>query len=365
MKIKTIEECFPKLKKPIIIAGPCSAETEDQVMQTAREIKEIPNVQIFRAGIWKPRTRPNSFEGVGEKGLPWLQRVKEETGLQTAIEIANAKHVELALKYGIDILWIGARTTVSPFAVQEIADALKGTDIRVMIKNPLNADLSLWLGAIERIHQAGIDRIIAIHRGFSIEGTHKYRNAPVWKIPIELKQRVPNLPMICDPSHIAGKRALIANITQKALDIDMDGAIIETHITPETAWSDAAQQVTPTELKKILGNLSYRSQSCHDKEFENELEVLRDQIDRADQELIELLAQRQNIVADIARAKLKNNVTALQVTRVNEMMKKRFEKGESVGLSREYIKEIYDTIHTKSVKTQINIMEEKKDEENK
>jgi len=365
MKLKTIKECFPKLTSPIIIAGPCSAETEQQVMDTARQIKEFPNVQVFRAGIWKPRTRPNSFEGNGEKALPWMKRVKAELGLQTTVEVANAKHVELALKYDIDILWIGARTTASPFAVQEIADALKGTNIRVMIKNPINPDLALWLGAIERIYQAGIDRIIAIHRGFSVEGSHEYRNAPMWKLPIELKQRLPDLPMICDPSHIAGKRELIAKVTQKALDVNMDGAIIETHITPDTAWSDAAQQITPTQLKEIVSNLAYRKPDCHNKEYEDELEISRDQIDRIDQELIELLSQRHKIVEKIAITKIKNHVTALQVNRLNEMMTKRYEKGEALGLSQTYIKEIFDTIHTESVKKQTDIMAKNGNKNNK
>jgi chorismate mutase len=356
MDIKPINKWIPNLKRPLVIAGPCSAETEEQVLETAKAAVQIEDVRIFRAGIWKPRTRPNSFEGVGEEGLKWLKRVKEETGLLVTTEVANAHHVELALKNDIDILWIGARTTVNPFSVQEIADALKGTNIPVMVKNPINADLALWMGALERLNLAGIDKLVAIHRGFSSAQKSDYRNEPLWRIPIELKRRLPELPMVCDPSHITGDRNRIALVCQKAMDVDMEGIMVETHPNPDQAWSDAAQQVTPTALGQIVSNLKLKTEFSLDRTFEHELSDLRAQIDRIDSELLESLKMRFNIVERIGDLKMKNNVTALQVHRMDEMMKRITDLAEKVGLRGLFAHEIYNVIHEESVKVQTEMM---------
>ncbi|PIP88736.1 MAG: 3-deoxy-7-phosphoheptulonate synthase [Bdellovibrionales bacterium CG22_combo_CG10-13_8_21_14_all_38_13] len=356
LDIVPLSKWIPNLKKPLVIAGPCSAETEEQVIKTAHELKKNDDVRIFRAGIWKPRTRPNTFEGVGEEGPKWMARAKEETGLLTTTEVATAAHAELALKYGIDILWIGARTTANPFSVQEIADVLKGTNIPVLVKNPINADLALWLGAIERIAGAGIKKIGAIHRGFSSYEKTMYRNNPIWKIPIELKRMLPDLPMICDPSHIAGVRDLVGSICQKAMDIDMEGLMIETHMSPNDAWSDAAQQVTPDSLKEILTSLSLRTEFSADRNFEAQLDELRAKIDRIDQELIDALSMRKNIVTEIGKAKAENNVTPLQMQRMGALMEKRLSQGQSAGLHADYVKELFDTIHEESVRIQTELM---------
>jgi chorismate mutase len=360
MNITPLSKWLPNLKRPLVIAGPCSAESEEQVMEVARKVVQIEDVRIFRAGIWKPRTRPNSFEGVGEEGLPWLQNVKKETGLLTAVEVANAKHAELALKYGVDILWIGARTTVNPFSVQEIADFLKGTNVPVMIKNPLNVDLALWIGALERIHGAGITKLAAIHRGFSTHEQSKFRNEPMWKIPLELKRRYPDLPMICDPSHITGRRDLIAEVSQKAMDVDMDGLMIESHTKPECALSDAAQQVTPDELHRIIENLKLRTEYSADRNFEAELDGLRGKIDRLDKELIDVLANRMKVVESIGELKRDNQVTAFQLHRMDKMMKEREHAAKQLGLSAEYVQELFNIIHDESVKVQTQILSEEK-----
>ncbi len=356
MKIKPISKWIPNLKRPLVIAGPCSAETREQMMATAKAVVELEDVRIFRAGIWKPRTRPNSFEGVGEKGLQWLKEVKEETGLLVTTEVANAGHVELALKHDIDILWIGARTTVNPFSVQEIADALKGTNIPVMVKNPINADLALWIGALERLSLAGIDKLVAIHRGFSTAEKTDYRNIPLWRIPIELKRRLPELPIICDPSHITGDRNRVNLVCQKAMDVDMDGLMVETHPQPDEAWSDAAQQVTPTMLGEILKSLKLKTEFSHDRSFDQELNDLRSQIDRIDSELMENLHMRFNIVERIGDLKMKNNVTALQVHRMDEMIKKVSDLAKSMGLRGQFAHELYHVIHEESVKIQTEMM---------
>ncbi|MEC7275388.1 MAG: chorismate mutase [Bdellovibrionota bacterium] len=356
MNIKPINKWIPNLKRPLVIAGPCSAETEEQMLATAKAVREIEDVRIFRAGIWKPRTRPNSFEGVGEKGLSWLKTVKEETGLLVTTEVANAGHVELALKNDIDILWIGARTTVNPFSVQEIADALKGTNIPVMVKNPINADLALWIGALERLNLAGIDKLVAIHRGFSSAEKTEYRNVPHWRIPIELKRRLPELPIVCDPSHITGDRHRIALVCQKAMDVDMDGVMVETHPTPDEAWSDAAQQVTPTMLAEITKSLKLKTEFSHDRSFETELSELRQQIDRIDSELMESLRMRFNIVERIGDLKMKNHVTALQVHRMDEMINKVKALAENMGLRGQFANELYHVIHEESVKIQAEMM---------
>lgn len=342
---------------PLVIAGPCSAESLEQMLTTAKALKNIPAVKVFRAGIWKPRTRPNNFEGLGEIALPWLQAVKEETGLKITTEVATAKHVELALKHGVDILWIGARTTANPFSVQEIADCLKGVDIPVMVKNPINADLQLWIGALERFNLAGINKIMAIHRGFSVAEKLAFRNAPMWKIPMELKVLFPELPMICDPSHITGQRDLVGMIAQKAMDLDMQGLIIETHPTPDQAWSDASQQVTPVMLNEIINNLSLKKELSLDKEYTDELVQLRSNIDRIDNELLHILKLRNDVIVKIANAKINQNVTALQKNRFEEMISKRLELAKSYGLSSEYIKAIFDSIHEESVQIQSDLFE--------
>lgn len=355
MDFLPLKKWLGDVKSPLLIAGPCSAESEKQVMDTAKAIKEGGDALVFRAGIWKPRTRPNCFEGVGEEGLEWLAKVKKEYGLLTSCEVANARHVELALKHNVDILWIGARTTANPFSVQEIADRLRGIDIPVMIKNPISADLPLWIGAIERIYGAGINKIIAIHRGFSSEGT-KYRNRPLWRFPIELKRRFPSLPIICDPSHIAGSRAYIQEVCQKAMDVSMDGLMVETHICPAEAMSDAAQQVTPETLHEIMTHLDLKKEFIDNKDFEEQLDEYRLIIDRVDSEIIEALKQRMEAVEKIGRIKQENHVTVLQRSRMEDLMHKRIKLGMSYGLKEDYIKELYDIIHSESVKFQTELI---------
>ncbi|MDR1866460.1 MAG: bifunctional 3-deoxy-7-phosphoheptulonate synthase/chorismate mutase type II [Bacteroidales bacterium] len=340
--------------KPLIMAGPCSAETEEQVMAAARELAGI-GVKIFRAGIWKPRTRPNAFEGVGSAGLPWLRRVKEETGMRVAIEVANVKHVYEALKNNIDVLWIGARTSANPFAVQEIADSLRGVDITVLVKNPVNPDVELWIGALERINAAGITHLGAIHRGFSDYGKSAYRNNPQWQIPIELRRRIPNLPIIVDPSHIAGKRDLIMDLCQTAMDLDFDGLIIESHCDPDNAWSDAAQQIVPQHLEYIIKNLILRSQDVDNKKSVT-LEELRVQIDKLDDEVLRLMEQRMAVAEKIGQFKKENNVTILQSSRWDELLKQRINIGLSKGLSADFIQKVYTAIHEESIQHQKAIM---------
>lgn len=343
--------------KPFIISGPCSAETEEQVHETVQRLAK-QNVDAIRAGIWKPRTRPNSFEGIGSQGLRWLKDACKEVGLPAAVEVANEKHVYECLKFGIDILWIGARTTVNPFAVQEIADALQGADIPIMIKNPINPDLELWIGAVERLHKAGIRKIAAIHRGFSSYEKTKYRNKPYWEIPIELKRRIPDISIICDPSHICGSRELLASVCQKAMDLNFDGLIIESHRDPSQAWSDAAQQVTPEALGEIINNLVLRKVSTDDQEFNSQLEDLRSKINRIDDELIEILAQRMDISEEIGLCKKNNNITILQPNRWDEILKKSLEKGTKKGLSDKIITDVFQAIHNESITRQNSIMNE-------
>ena len=338
-------------KRPIVITGPCSAESEEQVMAAARSIAS-KDIKIFRAGIWKPRTKPGGFEGVGAIGLKWLKRVKEETGMYVATEVATRDHVFEALKAGIDILWIGARTTVNPFAVQEIADALKGVDIPILIKNPVNPDLELWIGAIERIYGAGIQRIGAIHRGFSSYDKKIYRNLPLWHIPIELRRRLPQLPIFCDPSHIGGKRELIAPLSQQAMDLSFDGLIIESHCNPDAALSDAEQQITPDVLDYVLNLLVIRDVT---QTTEN-LSELRRQIDQIDEQLLELLAKRMRISREIGVYKKEHNMPILQSPRYNEILENRSNMGESMDLNTEFVKEILREIHEESVRQQMDIM---------
>ena len=338
-------------RRPIIIAGPCSAETEEQTLQTARELA-AQGVKIFRAGIWKPRTKPGGFEGIGFEGLAWLKKVKKETGMYTATEVATAKHVYEALKYGVDVLWIGARTTANPFAVQEIADALQGVDMPVLIKNPVNPDLELWIGAVERIYNAGLRRIGVIHRGFSSYDKKIYRNQPQWHLPIEMKRRIPNIQMLCDPSHIGGRRDLILPLSQQAMDLQFDGLIIETHCDPDKAWSDKDQQVTPHVLNEILNKLILRdmAQSTED------LTDLRKQIDEIDKEILEALAKRMRISEEMGVFKKEHNVSILQRTRYDEILEKRIALGESLGMSNEFMRVVVEAIHAESIRKQMDIM---------
>lgn len=344
-------------KDKFVIAGPCSAESREQVLSTAKALENIPEVKIFRSGIWKPRTRPGSFEGIGQVGLPWLKEVKEQTRLKTCIEVARADHVEAALKHDIDILWIGARTTVNPFSVQEICDALKGVDIPVMVKNPINPDLGLWLGAIERFEMAGIKDVSAIFRGFSTyEKDSRFRNQPIWRIPVELKRRRQELTMICDPSHITGDRNLVAEICQKAMNLNYDGLMLEVHPTPDQAWSDAAQQITPSSLKEILDVLTYSTEESSDISFDNEIEKWRNSIDLIDKDILDALAKRMKIVEKIGVEKKRIGITALQLKRLDKMLKQRVEQAREMGLSEELAHDIYNLIHETSVKKQIEIM---------
>ena len=351
----SFEEWGLNAERPVVIAGPCSAETEEQVLETARQLKNT-STQIYRAGIWKPRTRPGTFEGAGTKGLKWLKAVKEETGLLTTTEIANAKHAYEAMKHGVDILWIGARTTVNPFAIQEIADALGGVDIPVMVKNPINPDVELWCGAIERLTKVGIRRIAAIHRGFSSYAETKYRNAPNWQLPIELKRRRPDLPIVCDPSHIAGKHELLQEVSQRAMDLNFDGLMIETHINPEKAWSDARQQITPEGLKSLLNDLVLRVMDPGSNGFMQQLEGFRSEIDRYDDELMRVLESRMKVAEQIGECKKENNVTILQSGRWDDIVEKSIAIANKKGLSVEFIKKIFSAIHQESINKQTKIM---------
>lgn len=341
-------------ERPFVIAGPCSAETEEQVMTTARQLAS-KGCHIFRAGVWKPRTKPGGFEGNGEEALPWMKRVKEETGMAITTEVATPEHVELALKYGIDILWIGARTTANPFAMQAIADSIRGMDIPVFVKNPVNPDIELWIGAMERINQAGIKRIAAVHRGFSSYEKKIYRNHPMWQIPIELRRRIPNLPIICDPSHIGGSRELIAPLCQQAMDLGFDGLIVETHCDPDKAWSDANQQVTPEVLDYILSLLIIRNKTVTTEGI-NEL---RKQIDELDNNLMDLLSKRMRVSREIGQYKKEHNMTVLQTSRYNEILDKRGAQGSLCGMDAKFIKEIFEAIHEESVRQQIEIINRK------
>lgn len=346
--------------QPLIIAGPCSAETEEQVLSTAKEIAKIKRVSVFRSGIWKPRTRPGHFEGIGEIGLKWMQTVKKETGLKLTTEVANAQHVEACLKHDIDILWIGARTSVNPFSVQEIADALKGIDIPVLVKNPINPDLALWMGALERFNKVGITKLGAIHRGFSSHEKMPFRNAPMWGMAIDLKRELPNVPIICDPSHIAGQRDLISFISQKALDLNMNGLMIETHIQPQVAWSDAAQQVTPTALGKLISELIVRETTSDNKEFQDHLAELRGIIDTLDDTIIEKISSRMKTASKIGEYKRDNNVTILQAGRWDDIFGKRLALGQAMGLSEQFMDKFLHLLHEESIRIQTEVMNKKK-----
>ncbi len=355
------EPIFNNQKRPILIAGPCSAETEEQVLTTAQNLQKLQqqsnvHVDLYRAGIWKPRTRPGAFEGVGVAGLPWLRRVKEETGMKVCTEVATGQHVYECLKYGVDVFWIGARTTVNPFSVQEIADAMAGTDIPVIVKNPVNPDYKLWVGAIERLHKAGLRRIAAIHRGFSTYGDSKYRNVPRWQMSIDLMQEFPDLEVICDISHICGRRDILAETAQKAYDLNFDGLMVEVHPEPDLAWSDASQQITPARFGEMISSLVRRSSTSEDPGFQEQIENFRQQIDEFDEEIIQLIAQRMNLVREIGYVKKDKNVAIFQPERwraLAEACRRRAEKGD---LSREFISLFLEAIHQEGINQQERVM---------
>src|SRR6188768_2275897 len=343
-------------KRPLIISGPCSAETEEQVLATAQRLAATGKVDMLRAGIWKPRTKPGMFEGVGAKGLPWLKRAKKLTGLPTMVEVATGKQVDDAINFEVDVLWIGARTTVNPFSVQEVADALRGTDVPVLIKNPINPDLELWTGAVERVAKSGVKQIGLIHRGFSSYGNTEYRNAPMWHLAIEMKRRYPELLFINDPSHICGRCDILHDVAQKAIDLDYDGLMIESHIDPEHAWSDAKQQLTPEKLADLLDAIKWRYETADEKEFITALEKLREQINHLDDELIQLLGQRMKIADKIGEYKKNNNVTILQTSRWNQILEKAYAKDDALGLRKEFITKYFDAVHMESINHQNKIM---------
>jgi chorismate mutase len=339
-------------KRPLIISGPCSAETEEQVLETATRLAATGRVDMLRAGIWKPRTRPGSFEGIGTKGLPWLLQAKKISGLPTAVEVATAKQVEDALHFDVDVLWLGARTTVNPFSVQEVADALKGANVPVLIKNPINPDLELWIGAVERVAKAGINQIGLIHRGFSSYGNTEYRNAPMWHLAIEMKRRNPDMLIVNDPSHICGRRDILLDVAQEAINLDFDGLMIESHIDPDNAWSDAKQQVTPERLAEMLGTIIWRREDIPSEEFHASLEKLRQQINQLDDELMQLLSQRMKVAEKIGQYKKENNITILQTKRWNEILERATKKGEKMGLTKEFVTKYLDAVHMESINRQ-------------
>lgn len=357
LDIHPIKEWLPQLNNPLLIAGPCSLESEEQALATARLLVKDHRVFIYRGGVWKPRTRPGTFEGVGSIGLQWLRKVREETGLPVGTEVANAQHTEEALKAGVDVLWIGARSTASPFVVQEIADVVKGSNSVIMVKNPVNPDVQLWMGAIERIYQAGIRNIVAIHRGFTPFRETKYRNYPNWQTVIELRRMMPEVPIICDPSHIAGKREYLYEVSQKAFDMGLEGLMLESHIDPSCALSDKEQQVTPAELAKLLDRLVIRHETADNPLFENQLEVLRNRIDALDTELLEVLSSRMDIVKEIGKYKKEHNVTALQINRWAQLMENRVKLGEKLNLNRTFTQILFQLIHEDSVRMQTEIMD--------
>jgi chorismate mutase len=342
-------------KRPMIISGPCSAETEEQVMETTARLAKTGKVDMLRAGIWKPRTKPGLFEGIGVKGLPWMANAKKATGLPITVEVATAKHVEDALSFGVDVLWIGARTTVNPFSVQEVADALKGVQVPVLIKNPINADLDLWQGAVERVAKAGIEHIGLIHRGFASYGTTEYRNAPMWHLAIEMKRRNNNMPIICDPSHICGRRDILQMVAQTSVNLDFDGLMVESHIDPDNAWSDAKQQITPEVFAEMLNNIIWRSESVGEDALRT-LQQLRTQIDEVDGQLMQLLSSRMKLADSIGKFKKENNVTILQTNRWNEILEKALTRGEALGLSREFVVKYLDAVHLESIGHQNRVM---------
>ncbi|MES2375436.1 MAG: bifunctional 3-deoxy-7-phosphoheptulonate synthase/chorismate mutase type II [Bacteroidota bacterium] len=356
LNIQPLNTWITAVNQPLLIAGPCSAETEDQLVATAHLLKATGRVTALRAGIWKPRTRPGEFEGIGSIGLEWLKRAKAETGLPTAVEVATAKHVEEALAAGVDILWVGARSTANPFTVQEIADALKGVDIPVMVKNPVNPDISLWIGALERINNAGITKLAAIHRGFSSYEKSAFRNEPMWDIAIHMKTLAPHLPLICDPSHISGNRDLIGYVSQKALDLDMQGLMIESHIDPSVAWTDAKQQVTPAALAELIDHLTLRKPDTSNAQVNDKLSELRNNIDKIDDLIIQKMAERMTIAEQIGTYKKDNNITILQVNRWDEILTKRINYGKALKLHADFTEKLLELIHAESIRKQTEVM---------
>lgn len=352
--ITPLGDWLPTHDFPLVISGPCSAETREQVLGTARQLAVIPQVKVFRSGLWKPRTRPSAFEGVGNAGLDWLQEARQATGLKIAVEVARPEHVEACLKQKVDILWLGARTVVNPFSVQELSEVLKGTDVPVMVKNPLNPDISLWLGALERLNRSGIRKLIAVHRGFFYYHHALYRNQPMWEIPIELQRLAPNLPIICDPSHISGRRDLLLPVSQKALDLEMAGLMIESHFDPDHALTDANQQITPQALAGLLASLVVR-QTKGNIEFESKLESLRREIDKMDAELLDILGKRMKIVEEIGQYKKDNNITILQIRRWSDIIYDRLNLGSKIGLSRDFLLQMLQLIHEESIRRQEGI----------
>lgn len=344
-------------KRPLVISGPCSAETEEQVIATAQRLAATGKVDMLRAGIWKPRTKPGMFEGIGAKGLPWLQQAKKITGLPTTVEVATGKQVQDALTFDVDVLWIGARTTVNPFSVQEVADALRGVDVPVLIKNPINPDLELWSGAVERVARAGVKQIGLIHRGFSSYGNTEYRNAPMWHLAIDMKLKHPDMPIINDPSHICGRRDILLDVMQRAVDLDFDGLMIESHIDPDNAWSDAKQQVTPERLKEMLETIIWRKEDVASEEYHAALEKLRQQINHLDDELMQILGRRMKIAEQIGQYKKSNNITILQTNRWNEIIEKAMLKADKLGLSKEFITRYFDAVHMESINHQKQILD--------
>lgn len=344
----------------LLISGPCSVESEEQYIETAVALAKTSRVHMLRGGIWKPRTRPNAFEGVGEAGLEWMVNARRESGLPVMTEVANAQHVEACLKHGLDAVWIGARTSVNPFSVQEIADALKGVDVPVFVKNPVNPDLQLWIGALERVQRAGITRIAAIHRGFSHLGDSIYRNKPMWEIPIALRTEFPNITLLCDPSHICGRRDLLQQIAQKAMDLNMDGWMIESHLDPDAALSDAAQQITPDALVSLLDSIHIRQAQSDDIAFVHELQALRSRIDKVDEEIIHLLGKRMRITEELGRFKKEESVTIFQIDRWKEILESRTMLAEQVGLSKEFILKYLEQLHKESIRTQTRVMNKPK-----
>lgn len=356
MHFEPLDSWLPSATRPLLISGPCGAESREQLLRTGRELKETGKVALFRAGIWKPRTRPNAFEGRGEEALVWLRELKQELGLRVTVEVANAQHAELALQYGVDVLWIGARTTVNPFSVQEIADVLKGTDVPVMVKNPVHADLQLWIGAIERVYNSGIRKIAAIHRGFYFYGTSKYRNKPLWQVPIELRTQFPDLPLICDPSHISGNRELIPLVAQKALNLGMDGLMIEAHCDPDKALSDAAQQLTPAGLEALMNRLVLRRESSDCPGTTDTLLELRRIIDEIDDELINVLKKRVQIIEEIGKYKKEHDITIFQLERWQEILRTRGQWADKMGLSRQHVEKLCQLLHEESIRIQNGLM---------
>ena len=357
-ELQTMKELMQEKwnKRPLIISGPCSAETEEQMLETATRLAQTGKVDMLRAGIWKPRTKPGLFEGNGIVALPWLAKARKITGIPITVEVATAKHVEDALKFDVDMLWIGARTTVNPFSVQEVADALRGVDVPVLIKNPIHPDLELWSGAIERLQKVGVKQVGMIHRGFSSYGNTEFRNAPMWHLPIEMKRRYPGMPLICDPSHICGNRSMLQSVAQKSIDLDFDGVMLESHIDPDNAWSDAKQQVTPERLLELLNGLVWRHESTTAQEFITALSTLREQINQVDDELMTLMGQRMKLSDKIGQYKKDNDITILQTNRWNEILERAFQKGATLGLSKEFITRYFDAVHLESIQHQNKVM---------